>query len=157
NLAGLPVALVVPGEQAPALDAAPEVPAHLAVVAHAAAYSSGDTWLDAMLTALRANVTLLDTLLAEQIPSARWTPPQATYLAWLDLRRTVAQDVDPARLLLADAKVALNPGPTFGVEGTGYARLNLATSPTVLTQAVGRMAAVLGSVGPPVLGRRTQD
>jgi cystathionine beta-lyase len=38
--------------------------------------------------------------------------------------------------------VALNSGATFGKEGVGFVRLNLATSPAILEEAVQRMGAV---------------
>jgi cystathionine beta-lyase len=36
--------------------------------------------------------------------------------------------------------VALSSGPDFGTGGTGHVRLNLATSPELLTEGVRRMA-----------------
>ena len=50
---------------------------------------------------------------------------------------------DPAGLLLRHAKVALSPGLWFGPPGTGHARLNFATSPALLEQAVTQMARAL--------------
>ncbi len=47
---------------------------------------------------------------------------------------------DPAADLLVRAKLALSPGPTFGPQGTGFARLNFGTSPALLTEAVERIA-----------------
>ncbi len=40
--------------------------------------------------------------------------------------------------------MALSPGPGFGTGGEGHARLNFATSPAVLAQAVERMASAIG-------------
>jgi cystathionine beta-lyase len=37
--------------------------------------------------------------------------------------------------------VALSPGGDFGRQGHGFARLNMGTSPELLTEAVHRMAA----------------
>jgi cystathionine beta-lyase len=149
NLAGLPAALAVPGPEASATLArlSPLVGAevgHLSALAQTAALRDADAWLDGLLTALRANAALLGTLLAEHVPSARWTPPQATYLAWLDLRQAAPTDADPARRLLETARVAVNPGLTFGAQGAGHVRLNFATSPTILTEAVRRIGQVFG-------------
>ena len=58
----------------------------------------------------------------------------------------VAAGADPARLALQRGRLAVNPGPTFGVEGTGFVRLNLAASTATLTDAVGRLAQALGRV-----------
>jgi cystathionine beta-lyase len=40
--------------------------------------------------------------------------------------------------------VALSSGPNYGGEvGRGFARLNFATSPQILTEAIDRMATIL--------------
>jgi cystathionine beta-lyase len=67
---------------------------------------------------------------------------EATYLAWLDCRALGLGD-DPAEVFLRRGRVALSPGTDFGTGGAGHARLNLATSPEVLAEAVRRMAAAV--------------
>jgi cysteine-S-conjugate beta-lyase len=69
-------------------------------------------------------------------------PGDATYLAWLDCRALGLGD-DPAEVFLGRGRVALSSGIPFGSGGAGHVRLNLATSPEVLTEAVRRMASVL--------------
>ena len=69
--------------------------------------------------------------------------PAATYLAWLDCRDLGLGD-DPARVWRERAGVALSSGPNYGAEaGRGFARFNFATSPAIITEAVGRMASIL--------------
>jgi len=46
----------------------------------------------------------------------------------------------PARMFLDHARVALSSGHVFGHGGAGFVRLNFATSPAILTQAIHRMA-----------------
>ena len=41
------------------------------------------------------------------------------------------------------ARVALSAGPAFGTGGDGHVRLNFATSPAVLAEAIDRMASAL--------------
>ncbi|MGX9890365.1 MalY/PatB family protein [Streptomyces sp. NPDC002276] len=148
NLAGLKAALAVAGP-ASAVDLArlPEEvghgPSHVGVIAHTAALSDGTAWLDALLTGLDDNRRLLTGLLAEHLPTVGYRPGEATYLAWLDCRELGLGD-DPARVFLDRGRVALSPGSDFGTGGAGHVRLNLATSPEVITEAVGRMAAALG-------------
>ena len=73
----------------------------------------------------------------------RWQAPEATYLAWLDCRELGLGD-DPARVFRERGRVALGSGPNYGREaGRGFARLNFATSPEILEDAVRRMASVL--------------
>jgi cystathionine beta-lyase len=71
----------------------------------------------------------------------RYREPQASYLAWLDFRELGWGD-DPSAIALDEARVALVPGPDFGPQGAGFVRLNFACSPSVLTEAILRLAAV---------------
>ncbi|MDC7121686.1 aminotransferase class I/II-fold pyridoxal phosphate-dependent enzyme [Cellulomonas fimi] len=151
NLAALKAAVAVPGPDARAdLARLPEIVlhgvSHLGAVAHTTALRDCGDWLDAVLDGLRHNQRLLAELLATHLPAARWSPPDATYFAWLDLRDVpaVRDGADPARLALERGRVALNPGPTFGTpEGVGFARLNLAASTATLHEGVGRLASAL--------------
>ena len=96
-------------------------------------------WLDGLIASLDVNRRLLATLLAEHLPSVGYRMPQATYLAWLDFCGLGWGD-DPAVHALDHARVGLSNGPPFGDPGRGFARLNLACSPEVLTEAVTRLA-----------------
>ncbi len=148
NLAGLKAAVIVPGP-----DAAGDVrrlhpfvtfgASHLGVIAHVAAWRDGREWLARLVAELDANRTLLARLVAERLPGARLVVPEATYLAWLDLRGLGLGD-RPATRLVDTARVALSDGPTFGAAGAGHARLNFAASPDLLTEAVDRIAGSLG-------------
>ncbi|KUM70550.1 cystathionine beta-lyase [Streptomyces griseorubiginosus] len=148
NLAGLKAAVAVAGpEAADDLARLPEEvghgPSHVGVLAHTAALREGGAWLDALLRGLDDNRRLLDGLLAEHLPAVRYTPGQATYLAWLDCR-ALGLGGDPAEVFLERGRVALNSGIPFGTGGEGFVRLNLATSPELITEAVRRMASALG-------------
>lgn len=148
NLAGLNAALALAGAEAAAeLARMPEEAAfgasHLGVLAQAAALRDGDAWLEALLAGLDSNRRLLAELLAEHLPQVGYRVPQATYLAWLDCR-ALGLGTDPAAAFRERGRVALSPGPGFGTGGEGHARLNFATSPAVLAEAVERMASATG-------------
>lgn len=147
NLAGLKAALALAGPGAAAdLARMPEEvghgPSHVGVLAHTAALRDGTAWLDAVLAGLDENRRLLTALLAEHLPGVVHRAGQATCLAWLDCRPLGLGD-DPAEVFLGRGRVALSSGIPFGSGGAGHVRLNLATSPEVLTEAVRRMAAAL--------------
>ena len=144
NLAGLKSAIAVAGPAA--VDDLRRMPeeathgaSHLGAIAHIAALRDGRDWLDALIADLDENRRLLAELLTEHLPKVRYRPPGATYLAWLDCRDLGLGD-DPAAVFLENGKVALNSGLPFGTGGAGHARLNLATTPEILTEAVNRMA-----------------
>ena len=147
NLAGLQAAVVVAGEDAADdLARVPEVASHgashLGVLAQTAALRDGVGWLDALLEGVADNRRRLADLLAARLPDVAYRPGEATYLAWLDCRSLGLGD-DPAAWFLERARVALLPGPDFGTGGAGHARLNLATSPAILEEAVERIATAL--------------
>lgn len=145
NLAGLKTAAAVAGTLAvDDLRAMPEEvwhgASHLGVLAQSAAFRSGVEWLDAVVAGLDRNRRLLAEALALHLPEVRFQPPEGTYLAWLDCRPLGLAE-DPAQVFLEKGRVALNSGPTFGTGGQGHVRLNFATSPAILEEAVRRMAA----------------
>ncbi|MEU7576538.1 MalY/PatB family protein [Streptomyces sp. NPDC041068] len=165
NLAGLKAALAVAGsEAADDLRRMPEEvshgPSHLGILAHTAAFRDGGEWLDELLVGLDANRSLLGTLVEENLPHVGYHPPQGTYLAWLDCTRFALHDEDgagpgivsdlagPAKLFFDKARVALSSGHVFGTGGAGCVRLNFATSPEILREAVERMGRALTGLGP---------
>ncbi len=153
NLAGLKAALAVPGPDAVAdLARLSELVGmgvgHVPVLVHAAALTGGGDWLDALLDSLRESRAHLRGLLDEHLPLVAWTPGAATYFAWLDLRAQLPGDANPAARVLTEGRVAVNPGHTFGAPGDGFVRLNFATSPAILTDAVSRIAAALARPAP---------
>lgn len=148
NLAGLGCAqLITAGGEARA--AAQRLPAvarhagHLGVLGAVAAFEEGDEWLDAVLGILAANRELLGELLADRLPEARWQPPEAGYLAWIDLS-AYAIGPDPAATLLERGRIALSPGIQFGPGGEGYVRMNFGTTPALVEEAVERIARGVG-------------
>ncbi|WP_353826777.1 MalY/PatB family protein [Agromyces sp. SYSU T0242] len=113
---------------------------HFGAIASIAAFRHGATWLDGVIAAIDDNRRLLADLLADELPTVRYRMPEATYLAWLDLSALGWGD-DPGAVALERARVALANGPHFGAEvGRGHARLNLACSPEVLSEAITRIA-----------------
>jgi len=106
----------------------------------AAAYAEGEEWLDGVLAVLSSNRELLRALLSAELPEVGYRIPDASYLAWLDMRG-LGWGTDPAAYALEKARVALEPGLKFGTAGAGYARLNFGCAPDVLEEAVARLSA----------------
>jgi cysteine-S-conjugate beta-lyase len=112
---------------------------HLGLLASVAAFTQSLAWLDAAVTQIDENRRLLARLLREQLPRVGYVPGSATFLAWLDCRN-LGLGEDPAAAFLERGRVALSPGPEFGVQGASFARLNIGTSPELISEAVRRMA-----------------
>lgn len=148
NLAGLKCAVFLatdPGLNAALDTMTDEVTWRTSILglhASVAAFGRGGDYLDGTIAAIEANRALLTRLLARHLPGVGYREPVAGYLAWLDFRPLGWGD-DPAARILREARVALVPGPEFGAEGRGFARLNLACAPEVLTEAIERIARLL--------------
>ena len=149
NLAGLKCAAIVTA--APRMAAVTgRLPAdtrwrigHFGVISAVAAFTAGEPWLDQLLLTLDHRRLLLGDLLRERLPMLTWHPPEATFLAWLNC--TALGPDDQARERFLDrGRVALEPGLRFGAAGSGYTRLNFATSPGILDEATARMARSAG-------------
>ncbi len=113
----------------------------LGLVAAIAAYEHGDPWLQDLLRYLAANRDYVQQFVQTQLPDIRATVPEATYLTWLDFR-DLAHD-NPHKLLLEQAKVALNDGVTFGAGGEGFVRLNFGCPRSTLETALNRLKQAL--------------
>ena len=150
NLAGFKAALVIPGSEgrdviAAMAGRAGSHPGHIGLIAHTAAITHACAWLDAAIVGIDRNRMALTGMLAEHLPGTVYTPPESTYLAWVDCRPLGLGD-DPAAAFLERGRVALSSGVPFGPGGAGHVRVNLATSPAVLLEAVQRMASVVAVV-----------
>jgi len=152
NLAGLKCAAVVTA--APGMAAAvSRLPAdtrwrigHFGVIAAVAAFTAGERWLDQLLATLDHRRALLSDLLSQRLPMLTWHPPEATFLAWLNCA-ALGPDNQARERFLGQGRVALEPGLRFGAAGSGYARLNFATSTGILDEATARMAGSAGWPG----------
>ena len=109
----------------------------IAVEAAVAAWTDGGDWLSAVMGVLDENRRSLVDLLDRHLPGACYTPPEATYLAWIDCSHLGEGEVP--RDLFRERGVEVSPGPQFGREGSGHVRLNMATSPLMLERIVAAM------------------
>ncbi len=116
----------------------------LGVMASEAAWRHSDPWLAEVRAYLQANRDFVAEFVRSEMPGVRQTPPEATYLAWMDCRE-LELPASPGRFFLEHARVGLSDGPSFGPQGEGFVRLNFSTSRPILEQALGRMAKALRS------------
>lgn len=109
-----------------------------ASVAMEAAYRHGGPWLDAVLAYLESNVELVRDRLND-IRSVELIEPDGTFLSWLDFRKLNLQPDDLTAFLRGKAKWAVTRGQAFGMEGAGFARLNIACPRAKLDAALTRL------------------
>lgn len=98
-------------------------PAVLSLTAHIAAYRHGAAWLDELRAYVADTMTMVREDLALGLPDLRWAPPQAGYLAWIDLRPLGIEETRLQEELITVEKVAIMPGGVYGTPG--FVRLNV--------------------------------
>ena len=111
-----------------------------AFLAVEAAYSNGTEWLDQCLAYIQGNIDYVDAFTREHTPKIKVIRPQASFLVWLDCCEMGLSQEALVDFFVDKAHLALNDGTAFGQEGTGFMRLNVATSRTVLEQAMKQLA-----------------
>jgi cystathionine beta-lyase len=148
NVAGLKAAVAVAGSPAmqrllDRLPAASQYGAGLfGVLASLAAWDVGGEWLDAAVGQLDRARAEFGRLLAQRLPQASYDPPEASYLAWVDVSG-FDLGPEPAEVFLSRGRVALGEGLRFGPPGQGHVRVTIGTSSALLADIVDRMAAAV--------------
>ena len=86
-------------------------------VASTAGHEKGSGWVDRLMHYVQANFDYLSSFLESDIPQTELSHPEATYLAWLDFRKTGLKDKEIKRKLIFEAGLGLSHGPVFGTGG----------------------------------------
>ncbi|RSU04128.1 hypothetical protein CBF34_04890 [Vagococcus penaei] len=110
----------------------------MGMIATEASYLYGEEWFEGLLKVIDTNHKLICQLFAKHLPMVRVMQRQATYLSWIDLSAYVPNDqlID---IVQRKAKLAVDYGEWFGENGHGFIRINLATSPENIEQAILRL------------------
>lgn len=115
-----------------------------ASVAMEVAYRHGGPWLDAVLAYLESNVELVRNHLKD-VTNVELIEPDGTFLLWLDFRKLGLQPDDLTTFLRGQARWAVTRGQAFGIEGAGFARLNIACTQAKLDAALTQLRNVIGN------------
>jgi cysteine-S-conjugate beta-lyase len=109
-------------------------PNQLGLLAGQTAYESGEPWRLELIEHLRKNQQLIDQFIKEKMPKIKCVPGEATYLAWLDVRKLNLQN--PYEYFLEHG-VALSDGKIF--DSPGFLRLNFATTSDLILEGLNKL------------------
>ena len=115
----------------------------LGITAMEAAYGKCGEWHRELVAHLEGNRDYMEAFVKERMPKAHMDHPEGTYIFWIDFRGYGLSEKSLNDLLVNEAKVALDPGTWFGVEGDGFARINIGTTRALLTEGLERIAGAL--------------
>ena len=112
----------------------------VSLAAHTAAYQKGREWLEELKLYLDENFAFLDSFLKKYFPEAVYNIPEATYLAWIDMRNCLPGVENLPDFFANKAGVLLEGGDGLFVgNANGYIRLNLAMPRAMLECGLNRM------------------
>ncbi|SPT63763.1 MalY/PatB family protein [Actinomadura madurae] len=115
----------------------------VAAAATIAAWTDADGWLGGVLEILELNRSTVFDWVAARPSHVHAHMPEGTYFAWLDFTRLPPGGASAHEHLLKTARLALQAGEDFAASCPTWARLNFATSPLILAEALDRMEAAL--------------
>lgn len=117
----------------------------LGMVAAEAAYTHGEEWLEAMLTYLRGNHSYFANAINSATSKITVLPADSLYLTWMDCRGLGMDAEALDNFMLTKARLWLDKGQKFGLEGHGYMRVNLGCPRCRVEEAVKRLVIALDS------------
>ncbi|KHE67136.1 MalY/PatB family protein [Halobacillus sp. BBL2006] len=111
----------------------------LGITALEAAYKHGADWLDELRTILEFNRDYVIERFHNKTDVIKVIPNEGTYLVWLDCRKLNLTQKELKSFMQKQAKVGLNDGASFGDEGEGFMRMNIAAPHTIVKEGVDRI------------------
>ena len=111
-------------------------------VAMVAAYTKGESWLDAVLDYVQGNLDLTRDRLAH-IPGIELIEPEGTHQLWLDFRQLGLKPDELMSFLRDKARWVASRGHKFGENGAGFARLSIACPRAKLARALDHLAGAM--------------
>ncbi|WP_281976040.1 MalY/PatB family protein [Halobacillus litoralis] len=111
----------------------------LGITAMEAAYEHGEEWLEELNEVLESHRDYVMERIHSETSLLKVFPAEGTYLLWIDCRGLQMNQKELKSFMQKKAKVGLNDGVSFGDEGKGFMRLNIAAPKSTLEEGVSRI------------------
>ena len=115
----------------------------MGLIACQAAYTYGDDWLEQVKLYIRENLEFVKNFLQTYLPQVKLIEPEGTYLIWLYFRELNLTEEELEDLIINKAKLWLDGGTMFGLEGLGFQRINIACPRKILEQALEQLVQAI--------------
>ena len=113
-------------------------PSLLGQIALEAGYKEGHEWLEGLKETIVYNYNLLCEELAKNVPEIKVYPLEGTYLVFLNIEK-VLNGKTTKQFIQDECGLAIDFGDWFGKGYKNYVRINLATNPENIKEAVERI------------------
>ena len=112
-----------------------------------AAFSTSDQWLKDLIDYLNTSIDIIQSSIEENKLPISFQRPQASYQLWLDFRKSGMDAKEVHRFLCEDAKLGMNAGFWFGIEGSGFTRMNIGSPHAVIEEGMNRLVKAFENKG----------
>lgn len=103
------------------------------------AYNESEQWLSEMLKLINNNQKTVNRFFKEKFNGLKAPLIEGTYLQWLDFRKLGLTNEELKKFMNEKAKLFFSEGYTFGENGSGFERINLAVPEHALKEALERL------------------
>lgn len=114
-------------------------PNAFAVQGAVSAFTKGQPWLEELRTYIWQNRRLVENYISTNIPQLKAISSDATYLIWIDVSKTGMDGKTFADKLRQKTGLVLSEGNQYGKGGENFVRMNLATSRSIVEEALARL------------------
>lgn len=115
----------------------------MGIIACESVYRNGEKWFEELKQYIKENIEYTEDYFKTKIPKIKVIHPEGTYLLWLDFNELKMSDSQIDDLLLYKAKLWLDSGSKFGINGKGFQRLNVALPRENLIFALNQLEKIL--------------
>ena len=98
----------------------------MGIVGCEGAYKVGAPWLDELKEYIQDNIQFTIDYVANYMPKIHVYRPEGTYLMWLDCSKLPLSPKERDEWIINEAKLWLDTGSMFGVDGEDFERINVA-------------------------------
>lgn len=107
------------------------------------AYNKSEKWLDELILLIDKNQKLVHDFFIQNFVNLSAPLIEGTYLQWLDFRNLGLTNEELKKFMNEKAKLYFSEGYTFGKNGSGFERINLAAPTWVIREALDRLYSAL--------------
>lgn len=116
----------------------------MGLVACQVAYEQGAEWVDDLNKYLEENLSFIRSFLIEKLPQVKLVEPEGTYLIWLDFNELGFSKEELDYLITNKAKLWFSSGATFGKDGEGFQRVNIACPKSTIEKMLLQLEKAIG-------------
>lgn len=103
------------------------------------AYKTCGDWVDELVEYIQDNLKSVEDYLNKHLPKLKFTLPESTYLAWIDISGLPFSSEQIQHALVHQAKVAIMPGEIYGEAGKGFIRMNIGCPKSKIIEGLHRL------------------